>query len=153
MLHIVSSNKVETARYNDLAPSDGMYELSDVRTIISRVAGGIVASAFSASACRASAAMAIFSSVVNATNGRTAVTRESKDGCNIQSEPDIPSVLAFSMAVENTHTKPVRHSWAEETHKVDVLLPRQLRFLHWALLLVLEYKIMSNVRCTQPDHL
>lgn len=78
--HSVSKSRVETARYSDLAPSDGMYELSDVRTIMSLVAGGMVFAASPDSACRASAAIAIFSSAVNETKGRTAVTRESKDG-------------------------------------------------------------------------
>ena len=78
---IVSNNRVETARYSDRAPSDGRYELSDVRTIRSRVAGGISVTDSPTRACKASAASAIFSSAVNATNGRTAVTRDSREGC------------------------------------------------------------------------
>ena len=113
--HIVSNSKVDTARYNDLAPSDGRYEFSDVRTIISRVAGGIVEAASSASACKASAAMAIFSSVVNATNGRTAVTRESRDGCVEYQCLLLQTGLDYNCG-RRTHPKSVGHSWSEEAH-------------------------------------
>lgn len=75
----MSSNCDDTARYSDRAPSEGMYEFNDVRTIFSRVAGGIVAAPSPASAYSASAAIASFSSAVNATNGSTTVTRESRD--------------------------------------------------------------------------
>ena len=125
-----------------------MYEFREVRTIWSRVAGGISAAVSPASACRASAAMAIFSSAVNATKGSTAVTRESREGLGAAS-----SQLSGCTGRRNTHAESLRDTRPQETHEIDVLFARELRGGGRSGVLMLKHEIVSDVRGTQPYHL
>jgi len=95
----------------------------------------------------ASAAIAIFSSVVNGRKGNTAVTRDRSEACN---QPGIESFA--ERLFSNTYSEALRDMRSCKIHEFSVLFSSNGFTWVGSRITVFQHKVVAYIGRSEPDH-
>ena len=133
------------ARYKERAPSSGEYPLSDWRATPFTISDERRVASAPPRENSASVAMANFSSTVNGTNGRTAVTRERSDGWCDDKYLNIFDTLDDGLRIDNTHPETFGNSRSQNLHKSQVFITSHDGVRVGQSFLIIEDEIMAYI--------